>query len=200
VTPAQAVAHPNWVMGRKISVDSATMMNKALEVIEARWLFDLAPENIRVVIHPQSIIHSMVVCRDGSVLAQLGSPDMKVPIAYGLSFPERIESGAPRLDFLQTQALHFEAPDPKRFPGLQLAWDALRGPCGSTAVLNAANEVAVAAFLDGTIGFTAIHSVNARTIETLEPRLSPDHTLEDLIALDTQARAVAREQMRGLTL
>jgi len=200
VTPAQAVAHPNWVMGRKISVDSATMMNKALEVIEARWLFDLAPEDIRVVIHPQSIIHSMVVCRDGSVLAQLGSPDMKVPIAYGLSFPERIESGAPRLDFLQTQALHFEAPDPKRFPGLQLAWDALRGPCGSTAVLNAANEVAVAAFLDGTIGFTAIHSVNARTIETLEPRLSPDHTLEDLIALDTHARAVARELMRGLTL
>ena len=200
VTPAQAVAHPNWVMGRKISVDSATMMNKALEVIEARWLFDLAPEDIRVVIHPQSIIHSMVVCRDGSVLAQLGSPDMKVPIAYGLSFPERIESGAPRLDFLQMQALHFEAPDPKRFPGLQLAWDALRGPCGSTAVLNAANEEAVAAFLDGTIGFTAIHSVNARTIETLEPRLSPDHTLDDLIALDTQARAVAREQMRGLTL
>jgi len=200
VTPAQAVAHPNWVMGRKISVDSATMMNKALEVIEARWLFDLAPENIRVVIHPQSIIHSMVVCRDGSVLAQLGSPDMKVPIAYGLSFPERIESGAPRLDFLQMQALQFDAPDPRRFPGLQLAWDALRGPCGSTAVLNAANEVAVAAFLDGTIGFTAIHSVNARTIETLEPRLSPDHTLEDLIALDTQARAVAREQMRGLTL
>ena len=116
VTPAQAVAHPNWVMGRKISVDSATMMNKALEVIEARWLFDLAPENIRVVIHPQSIIHSMVVCRDGSVLAQLGSPDMKVPIAYGLSFPERIESGAPRLDFLQMQALNFEAARRPAFP------------------------------------------------------------------------------------
>jgi 1-deoxy-D-xylulose-5-phosphate reductoisomerase len=198
VTPAQAVAHPNWVMGRKISVDSATMMNKALEVIEARWLFDLAPENIRVVIHPQSIIHSMVVCRDGSVLAQLGSPDMKVPIAYGLSFPERIESGAPRLDFLQMQALHFEAPDPRRFPGLQLAWEALRGPDGSTAVLNAANEVAVAAFLDGTISFTAIHTLNARTIERLEPRLSPDHTLEDLIDLDTRARAVAGELMRGL--
>ncbi len=198
VTPAQAVAHPNWVMGRKISVDSATMMNKALEVIEARWLFDLAPENIRVVIHPQSIIHSMVVCRDGSVLAQLGSPDMKVPIAYGLSFPERIESGAPRLDFLQMQALNFEAPDARRFPGLQLAWEALRGPDGSTAVLNAANEVAVAAFLDGTIGFTAIHTLNARTIEHLEPRLSPDHTLEDLIALDARARAVARELMRGL--
>ena len=200
VTPAQAVAHPNWVMGRKISVDSATMMNKALEVIEARWLFDLAPENIRVVIHPQSIIHSMVVCRDGSVLAQLGSPDMKVPIAYGLSFPERIESGAPRLDFLQMQALNFEAPDARRFPGLQLAWEALRGPDGSTAVLNAANEVAVAAFLDGTIAFTAIHTLNARTIERLEPRLSPEHTLEDLIDLDTRARAVARELMQGLTL
>ena len=200
VTPAQAVAHPNWVMGRKISVDSATMMNKALEVIEARWLFDLAPENIRVVIHPQSIIHSMVVCRDGSVLAQLGSPDMKVPIAYGLSYPERIESGAPRLDFLQMQALNFEAPDARRFPGLQLAWEALRGPDGSTAVLNAANEVAVAAFLDGTIAFTAIHTLNARTIERLEPRLSPEHTLEDLIDLDTRARAVARELMQGLTL
>ncbi len=199
VTPAQAVAHPNWVMGRKISVDSATMMNKALEVIEARWLFDLAPEAIRVVIHPQSIIHSMVVCRDGSVLAQLGTPDMKVPIAYGLSFPERIESGAPRLDFLQLgQGFTFEPPDPRRFPGLQLAWDALRAPAGSTAVLNAANEVAVAAFLDGTIGFTAIHTLNARTIERLEPRLSPDHSLDDLIELDARARAVAREVMQEL--
>ncbi len=199
VTPAQAVAHPNWVMGRKISVDSATMMNKALEVIEARWLFDLAPEDIRVVIHPQSIVHSMVVCRDGSVLAQLGTPDMKVPIAYGLSFPERIESGAPRLDFLQLgQGFTFEPPDPRRFPGLQLAWDALRAPAGSTAVLNAANEVAVAAFLDGTIAFTAIHTLNARTIERLEPRLSPDHSLEDLIELDTRARAMAREVMLGL--
>ncbi|MDO9073231.1 MAG: 1-deoxy-D-xylulose-5-phosphate reductoisomerase [Rubrivivax sp.] len=199
VTPAQAVAHPNWVMGRKISVDSATMMNKALEVIEARWLFELAPEDIRVVIHPQSIVHSMVVCRDGSVLAQLGTPDMKVPIAYGLSFPERIESGAPRLDFLQMgRGFTFEPPDPRRFPGLQLAWDALRAPAGSTAVLNAANEVAVAAFLDGTITFTAIHTLNARTIERLEPRLSPDHSLEDLIELDSRARAVAREVMQEL--
>ena len=121
VTPDQAVAHPNWVMGRKISVDSATMMNKALEVIEARWLFDLAPERIRVVIHPQSIIHSMVVCRDGSVLAQLGTPDMKVPIAYGLSYPERIESGAPRLDFMALKALTFQEPDAAQFPGLYLA-------------------------------------------------------------------------------
>jgi 1-deoxy-D-xylulose-5-phosphate reductoisomerase len=198
VTPAQAVAHPNWVMGRKISVDSATMMNKALEVIEARWLFDLEPERIQVVIHPQSIIHSMVVCRDGSVLAQLGTPDMKVPIAYGLSFPERIESGAPRLDFNQLKDLSFEPPDPRRFPGLQLAWDALRAPAGSTAVLNAANEVAVASFLAGTIGFMAIHSVNARTIERLEPRLSADHGLDDLIALDTEARAVAGQVMKEL--
>ena len=198
VTPAQAVAHPNWVMGQKISVDSATMMNKALEVIEARWLFDLEPENIRVVIHPQSIIHSMVVCRDGSVLAQLGTPDMKVPIAYGLSFPERIESGAPRLDFAQLQSLSFEPPDPRRFPGLQLAWDALRAPPGTTAVLNAANEVAVAAFLAGTIGFTAIHSVNARTLDRLPPRLPTEHTLEDLLDLDTRARGAARQVMKEL--
>ncbi len=198
VTPEQAVAHPNWVMGRKISVDSATMMNKALEVIEARWLFDLEPERVRVVLHPQSIIHSMVVCRDASVLAQLGTPDMKVPIAYGLSFPERIESGAQRLDFLQLQALSFEPVDPKLFPGLQLAWDTLRGPAGSTAVLNAANEVAVEAFLAGTIGFTAIHSVNASTLERLEPRLQADHSLEDLIALDEEARAVARQAMQEL--
>ena len=196
VTPEQAVAHPNWVMGRKISVDSATMMNKALEVIEARWLFDLEPEQIRVVLHPQSIIHSMVVCRDGSVLAQLGTPDMKVPIAYGLSFPERIESGAQRLDFLQLQSLTFEPADTRRFPGLQLAWDTLRGPAGSTAVLNAANEVAVAAFLAGTIGFTAIHSVNARTLDRVNPGLSDSHSLDDLLALDERARAVATGLLR----
>jgi 1-deoxy-D-xylulose-5-phosphate reductoisomerase len=195
VTPEQAVAHPNWVMGRKISVDSATMMNKALEVIEARWLFDLEPERIRVVIHPQSIIHSMVVCRDGSVLAQLGTPDMKVPIAYGLAFPERIESGAARLDFMQLKALTFEDADRRRFPGLHLAWDALRAPAGTTAVLNAANEEAVAAFLAGTIRFTAIHSVNARTLDRLQPRLAPDHTLDDLLELDGRARAVARQLM-----
>lgn len=195
VTPEQAVAHPNWVMGRKISVDSATMMNKALEVIEARWLFDLEPQRIRVVIHPQSIVHSMVVCRDGSVLAQLGTPDMRVPIAYGLSFPERIESGASRLDFLGLQALSFEAPDPGRFPGLQLAWDALAGPAGSTAVLNAANEEAVAAFLAGTIPFTAIHSTNARTLESVDPGLPHGHGLEELLELDGRARAEARRQM-----
>ncbi len=198
VTPEQAVAHPNWVMGRKISVDSATMMNKALEVIEARWLFDLAPEQIRVVIHPQSIIHSMVVCRDGSVLAQLGTPDMKVPIAYGLAFPERIESGAPRLDFMNQKPLTFNEPDRARFPGLFLAWDALRAAEGTTAVLNAANEEAVAAFLAGTIGFTAIHMVNACTLDRLPPALGPTPRLEDLIELDRRARDVARGVMTEL--
>jgi 1-deoxy-D-xylulose-5-phosphate reductoisomerase len=188
VTPDQACAHPNWVMGRKISVDSATMMNKALEVIEAHWLFDLTPDQIRVVIHPQSIVHSMVVCRDNSVLAQMGTPDMRVPIAYGLSFPHRIESGASRLDFLSQAALTFEAPDPRRFPGLQLAYDALRGPEGSSVILNAANEVAVAAFLDGTIGFTDIHKVNMRTIDALAGRLGPLTTVDDLLALDQRAR------------
>jgi 1-deoxy-D-xylulose-5-phosphate reductoisomerase len=198
VTPAQAVAHPNWVMGQKISVDSATMMNKALEVIEARWLFDLEPERIQVVIHPQSIIHSMVVCRDGSVLAQLGTPDMKVPIACGLAFPERIESGAPRLNFAQLQSLSFEPPDPRRFPGLQLAWDALRAAPGTTAVLNAANEVAVAAFLSGTLGFPAIHTVNARTLDRLPPRLAAEHSLDDLLDLDARARDAARQVMKEL--
>ena len=198
VTPAEAVAHPNWVMGRKISVDSATMMNKALEVIEARWLFDLDPAQIKVVIHPQSIVHSMVVCRDGSVLAQLGTPDMKVPIAYGLSYPERIESGASRLDFTSLQALSFEPPDARRFPGLQLAWDALRAPPGTTAVLNAANEMAVAAFLAGTIGYTSIHSVNARTLERLPPSLGPDPALQDLLDLDARARSAAEQVMKEL--
>ncbi len=198
VTPAQAVAHPNWVMGRKISVDSATMMNKALEVIEARWLFDLAPEQIKVVIHPQSVIHSMVACRDGSVLAQLGTPDMKVPIAYGLSFPERIESGAPRLDFLALQALHFEAADPRRFPGLQLAWETLRAPAGTSAVLNAANEEAVAAFLDGQLGFTGIHDVNARTLAGVLPAAADMGSLDDLLALDERARRAARQHIQSI--
>ncbi|MEJ7137140.1 1-deoxy-D-xylulose-5-phosphate reductoisomerase [Amphibiibacter pelophylacis] len=198
ITPDQACAHPNWVMGRKISVDSATMMNKALEVIEARWLFDLAPEQIRVLIHPQSIVHSMVVCRDASVLAQMGSPDMRVPIAYGLSFPERIASGAPALDLLGCGALTFEAPLRERFPGLFLAWDALNAPQGTTAVLNAANEVAVAAFLDGQLRFTDIHRVNAATLELplWSRELSgPDEAsdgVDDLLAVDALARAEAQ--------
>jgi len=198
VTPDEACAHPNWVMGRKISIDSATMMNKALEVIEAHWLFGLAPERIRVVIHPQSIIHSMVVCRDASVLAQLGTPDMRVPIAYGLSFPERVASGAPTLDFLSLKALTFEPADAGRFPGLQLAYQALAGAPGSPAVLNAANEEAVAAFLSGTIRFPQIHTVNARTVEALEGRVGPIAQLDDLMDLDARARACARELVREL--
>ncbi len=193
VTPDEACAHPNWVMGRKISVDSATMMNKALEVIEARWLFDLQPEQIRVVIHPQSIIHSMVVCRDGSVLAQLGTPDMRGPISYGLSFPERIENGAARLDFTQLSALTFEEADEQRFPGLHLSWAALRAPEGSTAVLNAANEEAVAAFLAGRLPFLGIHQVNRDTLEEVAPGLRDDADLADLLALDSRARAHARQ-------
>jgi 1-deoxy-D-xylulose-5-phosphate reductoisomerase len=190
VTPEEAVAHPNWVMGRKISVDSATMMNKALEVIEAHWLFDLAPEQVRVVIHPQSIIHSMVVCRDGSVLAQLGTPDMRVPIAYGLAYPQRIESGAPRLDFASLAPLSFEPADARRFPALALAWQALAGPEGSSAVLNAANEVAVAAFLDRRIRFDAIHHLNAAVLEAVPPDGVPD-SVDALLALDARARARA---------
>lgn len=191
VTPDEACAHPNWVMGRKISVDSATMMNKALEVIEARWLFNLSPDQIRVVVHPQSIIHSMVVCRDNSVLAQLGTPDMRVPIAYGLSFPERIESGASMLDFTALSALTFRPADAARYPGLQLAWQTLRGPEGSTAILNAANEVAVAAFLAGTIRFDGIHSVNARCLDAVTPHADACRSVEGLLALDAEARRAA---------
>ena len=191
VTPDEACAHPNWVMGRKISVDSATMMNKALEVIEARWLFDLAPEQIRVVIHPQSIVHSMVVCRDNSVLAQLGTPDMRVPIAYGLSHPQRIESGAGQIDFSQLAALTFEAPDLARYPSLALAWSTLRAAPGSTAVLNAANEEGVAAFLARTIRFDQIHSVNAQTLERVATHAGESDSVGALLDLDARARRQA---------
>jgi 1-deoxy-D-xylulose-5-phosphate reductoisomerase len=198
VTPAQACAHPNWVMGRKISVDSATMMNKALEVIEARFLFDVAPAQIEVVIHPQSVIHSMVQYKDNSVVAQLGTPDMKVPIAYGLSWPDRMESGAAALDFRSMADMTFESLDSngheQRFPGLKLAWSVLRGPAGSTAVLNAANEVAVAAFLDGQIRFDQIHVVNLETLETVVP--SSPQSLEDLLALDALSRDAAQQVVR----
>ena len=198
VTPDQACAHPNWVMGRKISVDSATMMNKALEVIEARWLFELRPEQIRVVIHPQSIIHSMVVCRDNSVLAQLGTPDMRVPIAYGLSFPERVESGASQLDFTALAALSFEPPNHALYPGLALAWQTLRARGGSTAVLNAANEVAVEAFLGGTIRFDQIHTVIADTLELVTPDADAGASIDALLALDSQARRQATQFVKGL--
>jgi len=199
VTPDEACAHPNFAMGRKISVDSATMMNKALEVIEARWLFELAPEQIKVLIHPQQIVHSMVVCRDNSVLAQLGTPDMRVPIAFGLSFPERIESGASQLDFGTLGGLTFEPPDHARYPGLALAWEALRAPEGSTTVLNAANEEAVAAFLAGTIRFDQIHSVNAHTIAALIPEAGATESLDALLELDQRARRQAVQFVKGLT-
>jgi 1-deoxy-D-xylulose-5-phosphate reductoisomerase len=198
VTPAEACAHPNWVMGRKISVDSATMMNKALEVIEAHYLFGLAPEQIRVVIHPQSVIHSMVVCRDHSVLAQLGTPDMRVPIAYGLAWPERIASGTAPVDWRQLAALTFEDADPALYPGLGLAWEALRGPPGTSAVLNAANEEAVAAFLAGTIRFDRIHSVNARTLAALVPPRDAADSLPGLLALDAEARRRAGQFLQNL--
>ena len=189
VTPDQACAHPNWVMGRKISVDSATMMNKALEVIEARHLFGVAPEQIEVVIHPQSVVHSMVQFTDASVIAQLGTPDMRVPIAVGLAWPERIESGAASLDFRQLAALTFDAPDAALFPGLGLAWQALRAAPGTTAVLNAANEVAVDAFLGHRLRFDRIHAVNMETLEAVQP--SNPASLADLLALDARARAAA---------
>ncbi|MGF6346288.1 1-deoxy-D-xylulose-5-phosphate reductoisomerase [Variovorax sp. W2I14] len=189
VTPEQACAHPNWVMGRKISVDSATMMNKALEVIEARHLFGVLPEQIEVVIHPQSVVHSMVQFSDASVIAQLGTPDMRVPIAVGLAWPERIESGAARLDFRQMASLTFDAPDAALFPGLGLAWHALRAAPGTTAVLNAANEVAVEAFLDRRLRFDRIHAVNMETLEAVVP--SKPASLADLLALDASARAAA---------
>jgi 1-deoxy-D-xylulose-5-phosphate reductoisomerase len=198
ITPDEACAHPNFAMGRKISVDSATMMNKALEVIEARWLFELVPEQIKVVIHPQQIVHSMVVCRDNSVLAQLGTPDMRVPIAYGLSFPERIESGASQLDFTTLSALTFEAPDFQRYPGLALAWETLRSPEGSTTVLNAANETAVAAFLAGTIRFDQIHSVIAQALDAIDLRASGSDSLDALLEIDHRARRQAAQFVKGL--
>ena len=197
ITPEQACAHPNWVMGRKISVDSATMMNKALEVIEARWLFGLLPDQIRVVLHPQSIIHSMVVCRDRSVLAQLGTPDMRVPIAYGLSWPERIESGADFLDFTRLGALTFEAPDAARYPGLQLAWETLKAAPGHTCVLNAANEVAVEAFLQRRIRFDQIHRVNAQSLSDCKVPSGAAESVSGLLALDAEARRVALDAVVG---
>ncbi len=198
VTPDEACAHPNWVMGRKISVDSATMMNKALEVIEAKYLFGLSPDQIEVIIHPKSIIHSMVQYRDTSVIAQLGSPDMRVPIAYGLAWPERIASGAQALDFRAMASMSFEVPDDARFPGLPLAWSVLRAPVGSTAVLNAANEVAVAAFLERRIRFDHIHHVNHATLDAVS--VSEVNGIEDLLAIDAQARAVAAKIAKGLEI
>ena len=200
VTPEQACAHPNWVMGRKISVDSATMMNKALEVIEARYLFGMSPDQLEVVIHPQSVIHSMVQYQDNSVVAQLGTPDMRVPIAYGLSWPERMTSGASALDFHALAAMTFEAMDdhghPLRFPGIALAWETLKGAPGSCAVLNASNEIAVDAFLNRQIRFDQIHQVNRSTLDRVSCPAPSD--LADLLELDRRSREVARAVLGSL--
>jgi 1-deoxy-D-xylulose-5-phosphate reductoisomerase len=198
VTPEQACAHPNWVMGRKISVDSATMMNKALEVIEARWLFDLTPEQIQVVIHPQSVVHSMVVCKDQSVLAQLGTPDMRGPIAFGLAYPERVECGAQGLDFSVASQMNFFPPDVQRYPGLPLAWESLRAAPGTTAVLNAANEEAVDAFLNHGLRFDQIHAVNADTLAKVSVNPQDAASIDDLLSLDGRARIVARGLIAAL--
>ncbi len=199
VTPEQACAHPNWSMGRKISVDSATMMNKALEVIEAKFLFGLDPSRIEVIIHPQSVVHSMVQFVDHSVVAQLGVPDMRGPIAYGLSWPQRIESGTDALDFSAMAGLSFETFDSPghqaRFPGLRLAWEALAATPGTTALLNAANEIAVAAFLDARIRFDQIHAVNQAALEGLS--FSSPASLQEILALDEEARAHADDLVRG---
>ena len=189
ITPEQAVKHPNWQMGRKISVDSATMMNKGLELIEAHWLFNCPPEKLETVIHPQSVVHSMVRYADGSVLAQMGTPDMRTPIAYCLGLPERIASGVPPLDFATLSALTFETPDYRRFPCLELAYQAMQAGGGVPCVLNAANEIAVAAFLAGRIRFTDIaHTVR----HCLEQDFSGSHhSLEGLLDLDAAARRAA---------
>jgi 1-deoxy-D-xylulose-5-phosphate reductoisomerase len=197
VTPEEACAHPNWVMGRKISVDSATMMNKALEVIEAHYLFGLPPERLEVVIHPQSVIHSMVQYRDSSVVAQLGTPDMRVPIAYGLAWPERVASGAQAIDFAALADMSFESFDSRghreRFPGLLLAWEVLQAAPGTAAVLNAANEEAVAAFLERKIRFDEIHAVNLATLAAVSP--SKPESLQDLLEIDAQSRAAAQRSL-----
>ena len=197
VTPEQACAHPNWDMGRKISVDSATMMNKGLEVIEAHWLFDAAPDKIQVVIHPQSVIHSMVEYVDGSVLAQLGNPDMRTPIAHALGYPERIESGVTSLDIFKIARLDFESPDLVRFPCLALAYQALAVGGSMPAILNAANEIAVASFLDGLMPFTAIPSMIEQVMQTISHK--EISSLEDVLEADNLARETARECLTCLT-
>lgn len=197
-TPEAACAHPNWVMGRKISIDSATLMNKGLEVIEARWLFGLPVDRIDVVVHPQSVIHSMVEYIDGSVLAQLGTPDMRTPIAYSLAWPERIASGSANLDFMKLSALTFEAPDHARFPCLGLAYEALRAGAGATIALNAANEVAVAAFLNARIRFTDIARVVGAVLDRW--RATAPSEVEQIRALDDDARRSAGEQIDTIVM
>jgi 1-deoxy-D-xylulose-5-phosphate reductoisomerase len=194
VTPERAVKHPNWSMGAKISIDSATLMNKGLEVIEAHYLFGVESARLDILVHPQSVIHSMVDYVDGSTLAQLGSPDMRIPIASTLAWPDRMETTAKPLDLTEIGRLEFEAPDPERFPCLKLARDALEAEGSRPAVLNAANEIAVAAFLDHRIGFLSIADVVRTVLERYDPRAP--RTIEDVLAIDTEARAVAAQSMK----
>ncbi|WP_413726693.1 1-deoxy-D-xylulose-5-phosphate reductoisomerase [Sodalis sp. RH16] len=195
-TPDQACAHPNWSMGRKISVDSATMMNKGLEYIEARWLFNASAEQMEVILHPQSVIHSMVRYRDGSVLAQLGSPDMRTPIAHAMAYPQRVVAGVEALDFHRIGQLTFDRPDYARYPCLQLAILASDLGQAATTTLNAANEVAVAAFLQGGIGFTDIAALNRNVLEGTA--LTEPHSIEDVLAIDLEARSNAEREIRML--
>lgn len=194
VRPEEACAHPNWVMGRKISVDSATMMNKGLEVIEACWLFDIPTDRVDVVLHPESVIHSMVEYRDGSVLAQLGNPDMRTPIAHALACPNRIESGVPSLDIIAVGVLHFEAADVQRFPCLRLGYEAAKTGGTATTILNAANEVAVQAFLERRLRFTDIPRVIESTLA--EQPCGPAETLDVILGVDAVARNLAGAQVR----
>ncbi|MBJ7221899.1 MULTISPECIES: 1-deoxy-D-xylulose-5-phosphate reductoisomerase [unclassified Brenneria] len=193
MTPDQACAHPNWSMGRKISVDSATMMNKGLEYIEARWLFNASAEQMEVIVHPQSVIHSMVRYVDGSVLAQLGSPDMRTPIAHAMAYPNRVVSGVKTLDFCQLGALTFSAPDYQRYPCLQLAIDACNHGQAATTALNAANEIAVAAFLQSRIRFTDIAAVNQRVVEQLA--LPEPVSVDEVLSIDLWARQTATQTL-----
>ena len=197
ITPAQAVAHPNWVMGQKISVDSATMMNKGLEFIEARWLFNCAADDIQVVIHPQSIIHSMVQYADGSVLAQLGQPDMRTPIAHALAYPQRIQTNVKPLNFFELADFSFSKPEPARYPNLYLAITACSYGQGATTALNAANEMTVAAFLAGQIRFTDIALLNEKALERFATIKAPD--LESILGLDQQARAYMQDQLKKVS-
>lgn len=198
VTPALALKHPNWVMGAKITIDSSTLMNKGLEVIEAHWLFDARPDQIEVVVHPQSVIHSMVSYVDGSILAQLGNPDMRTPIAYGLGYPERIASGVKQLSLIDVAKLEFEAPDIQRFPCLRLAYDALSVGGTAPAILNAANEVAVEAFLQEKIQYLDIPQLIECTLERLT--IEPVAAIEQLLAVDAQARTYMREQIANMAV
>ena len=197
VTPDEACAHPTWVMGRKISVDSATMMNKGLEVIEACWLFDASPDDVQVVIHPQSVVHSMVEYTDGSILAQLGNPDMRTPIAHALGWPERLDAGVERLDMVSVGQLEFQSPSFEQFPCLRLGYEAVRAGGTATAILNAANEVAVAGFLGERIRFTEISAIVEETLSQIPGRLAD--SLEVVLEADCHAREFARERVATLS-